>query len=377
MEVVSFVIFMGKTSVVWDCLAALTSATPRNQQHTDLRPGRQPLPWPPHAVSRHFSFEEIDNGQPCIMISVTTTKPPPLVSIVIPTYARPERLRECLAALARQTMPADTFEIVVVDDGSPQPVMPPADTIPAGPMIRIIRQPNAGPSAARNRGVAEARGKLIAFTDDDCLPTPAWLESLVTAHRQCPDALVGGITFNGLTDDVFATTSQMIIDLVYEHFNRDHEAAYFLTSNNMLCSLAAYSDLGGFDTSFARAGAEDRDFCDRWRASGRPLRLVPAATIEHRHAQTLRQFLGLHYRYGRGAYRYQAKRRERGSGSMAQDMNFHGTLVRRLPRHLQKHRGLFQKVQIISAIVLWQVANAAGFFHEAVIQRFAGRPAGK
>jgi hypothetical protein len=104
---------------------------------------------------------------------------------------------------------------------------------------------------------------------------------------------------------------------------------------------------------------------------------VPAATIEHRHAQTLRQFLGLHYRYGRGAYRYQAKRRERGSGTMAQDMNFHGTLLRRLPRHLRKHRGLFRKVQIISAIVLWQVANAAGFFHEAVVQRFAGRPAGK
>ena len=307
----------------------------------------------------------------------STTTIAPLVSIVIPTYARPERLRECLAALARQTMPADTFEIVVVDDGSPQPVVTPADTAAAGATIRIIRQSNTGPSVARNRGVAEARGELIALTDDDCLPAPAWLQLLVTAHRQCPDALVGGITFNGLTDDVFATTSQMIIDLVYEHFNRDHEAAYFLTSNNMLCSRAAYSDLGGFDTSFARAGAEDRDFCDRWRASDRPLRLVPAATIEHRHAQTLRQFLGLHYRYGRGAYRYQTKRRERGSGSMAQDMNFHGTLVRRLPRHLQKHRGLFRKVQIISAIVLWQVANAAGFFHEAVIQRFAGRPAGK
>ena len=92
---------------------------------------------------------------------------PPLVSIVIPTYARPERLRECLAALARQTMPADAFEIVVVDDGSPQPVVPPEATTPTGPTIRIIRQSNAGPSAARNRGVAEARGELIALTDDD------------------------------------------------------------------------------------------------------------------------------------------------------------------------------------------------------------------
>ena len=299
----------------------------------------------------------------------------PLVSIVIPTYARPERLRECLAALARQTLPADVFEIVVVDDGSPQPIVPPEATTPTGPTMRIIRQPNAGPSAARNRGVAEARGELIALTDDDCLPTPAWLESLVTAHRRSPDSLVGGITFNGLADELFATTSQMIIDLVYEHFNADESSAYFLTSNNMLCSRAAYSELGGFDTTFPRAGAEDRDFCDRWRASGRLLLLVPAATLEHRHAQNLKQFLGLHYRYGRGAYRYQAKRRQRGSGTMAQDMNFHGTLLRRLPRHLRKHRGLFRKVQITTAIVLWQVANAAGFFHEAAVQKFAGRPA--
>jgi GT2 family glycosyltransferase len=312
-----------------------------------------------------------------MMAVIFATMTPPVASVVIPTYARPERLRECLAALARQTMAADTFEIVVVDDGSPQPVVPPADTLPAGPTIRIIRQKNAGPSEARNRGAAEARGELVAFTDDDCLPLPSWLDSLVTAHRQCPDALVGGITFNGLTDDVFAATSQMIVDLVYEHFNADASFAYFLTSNNMLCSRAAYSDLGGFDTAFERAGAEDRDFCARWRASGRPLRLVPTAMLEHRHAQSLKQFLELHYRYGRGAYRYHAKRRERGSGTGRQDVNFHGTLVRRLPRHLQQHRGLFRKVQITTAIVLWQVANAVGFFHEAAVQRFAGRPAAK
>lgn len=300
----------------------------------------------------------------------------PLVSVVIPTYARPERLRDCLAALARQTMPADTFEIVVVDDGSPHTVAPLADTALNGPAIRIIRQQNAGPAAARNRGVQEARGQLIALTDDDCLPTPTWLESLVATHRQCPDALVGGITFNGLVDDLFATTSQMIIDLVYEHFNHDGDAAYFLTSNNMLCSRDAYSELGGFDTSFSRAGAEDRDFCDRWRASGRPLRLVSAATIEHRHAQNLKQFLGLHYRYGRGAYVYQAKRRLRGSGTMQEDMSFHRGLIWVLPQHLRRHRGLGRKVQIASAIALWQVANAAGFFREAAAQRFAGRRAG-
>lgn len=293
----------------------------------------------------------------------------PLISIVIPTYARPERLRDCLAALARQTMPADEFEVIVVDDGSPEAVVPPTAISPAGPTIRIIRQPNAGPSAARNRGVQEARGELVALTDDDCRPTPTWLESLIAAHRQCTDALVGGIAFNGLPNDLFATTSQMIIDLVYDHFNRDHAAAYFLTSNNILCSRVAYSELGGFDTTFSRAGAEDRDFCDRWRTSGRPLRLVPEATLEHRHTQNLRQFVELHYRYGRGAYIYQEKRRRRGTGTMQADMHFHRSLIRQLPRHLRQHRGLARKAQITAAIVLWQGANAAGFFREAAVRR--------
>lgn len=303
------------------------------------------------------------------MVGDTTQMTTPLVTIVIPTFARPEQLRDCLGALARQSMPADAFEVVVVDDGSPQPVVPPAATVPAGPVIRLIRLQNGGPSAARNRGVQEARGELIALTDDDCLPTPTWLESLVNAHRQCPEALVGGMTFNGLTDDLFATTSQMIIDLVYDHFNAEETSAYFLTSNNILCSRAAFSEIGGFDAAFARAGAEDRDFCDRWRAGGRPLHLVPTATIEHRHAQTLKQFLRLHYRYGRGAYLYQAKRRRRGSGSMRDDIGFHRSLIRLLPRHLRRHRGIGKKARIASAILLWQVANAVGFFREAAARR--------
>ena len=74
----------------------------------------------------------------------------PLVSVVIPTYARPERLRNCLAALARQTMPAEAFEVVVVDDGSPQPILLAENTASAGPVVHVIRQQNAGPAAGEN-----------------------------------------------------------------------------------------------------------------------------------------------------------------------------------------------------------------------------------
>ena len=295
-----------------------------------------------------------------------------VVSVVIPTYARPKQLRACLGALTRQTLPPSTFEVIVVDDGSPEPL----DTIVAefapSLQVRLFRQENAGPSAARNVGARQASAPLLAFTDDDCLPGPEWLENLLRGERETPGALVGGSTVNGLADDLFATTSQFIIDLVYEHFNADPLAAYFFASNNMLCRRDRLLELGGFDGLYHRAGAEDRDFCDRWRAAG--LRLVwrRDATIEHRHAQSLREFCGLHFRYGRGAHVYQSKRRERGTGTMHADMGFHLTLPGRVWKKLGRPWGVWNSIRIGAALVLWQVVNAAGFAAEALTPRTHG-----
>ncbi|MBX9627328.1 MAG: glycosyltransferase [Gemmataceae bacterium] len=76
----------------------------------------------------------------------------PRVSVVVPTYRRPELLARCRAALAAQRLPADQFEVIVVED--------------------VLAD---GPATARNRGWRAARGTVIAFTDDDTIPDPAWL----------------------------------------------------------------------------------------------------------------------------------------------------------------------------------------------------------
>jgi GT2 family glycosyltransferase len=288
-----------------------------------------------------------------------------VASIVVPTYGRPRQLSDCLEALAGQTF-CEPWEVVVVDDGSPEPIGGVADAFAGRLALRTIRQENAGPAAARNQGVHEARGEFIAFTDDDCLPEPGWLGQLVEAARERPGTLVGGTTVNGLTRELFASTSQMIIDLVYEHFNADPDDAYFLTSNNMLCTRERFLALGGFDTGFARAGAEDRDFCDRWRTAGWRIAWHPAARIEHRHSQTLRKFLDLHYRYGRGAYRYQAARRERHSGTMREDLGFHASLARRVWRRLPEGKNPVLAAGVVAALGIWQVANAVGFVVEGL-----------
>jgi GT2 family glycosyltransferase len=288
----------------------------------------------------------------------------PHVTVIIPTYGRPKALNECLRALERQTYEGP-WELIIVDDGSPTPVSINTTSLPS---FMVIRQNNAGPSAARNRGVEAASGVWVAFTDDDCLPEPDWLATMMEAAAQHPQALVGGTTVNGLVNDVYASTSQMIVDLVYEHFNANSNEAYFFASNNILCRRSQFLMLAGFDEDF-NVASEDRDLCDRWRMQGWPMVWKREARIEHRHGQSLSKFIHLHFRYGRGAYRYQLIRKQRGSGSMKEDMGFHQLLPKRVWRRCQKIRNPVKRFQTIANLIIWQAVNIIGFASEAAAHR--------
>jgi len=294
----------------------------------------------------------------------------PIASVVIPAHNRPQALEYGLDALAAQTMPSGSFEVIVVDDGSNPAIFLEPARWASKFALKLIHQQNTGPAGARNRGAAEARGEFLAFTDDDCLPTPTWLEKLVATLRDNPDALLGGLTFNGLREDLFAESSQLILEIVYEHFNRDPANAYFFASNNMACSKQGFRDLGGFDEDFPKAAAEDRDFCDRWRMKNRPIIWQKEATVEHRHRQGLVDFVRVYFRYGQGAFLYQAKRKQRASGTMAEDFGFHQSILGRLLPKLSRY-SMKDMFWVLPNLCLWQIANAVGFFHEALRCKYA------
>lgn len=224
----------------------------------------------------------------------------PFFSVIVPTYARPAELQECLLGLARLDYPAERFEVVVVDDGSPEASAAIAAKVEDQLNVRLLTQEHRGPGAARNLGARHAAGRYLAFLDDDCVPDAGWLRGLEAQFALTPYALVGGRIENGLPRNPYSTTTQLITSYAYAYYDRVARAERFFTTNNFALAARLFEQMGGFDTSIPAATAEDKEFCDRWRRSGRPLIYAPGALVQHRHRLDFRSFLRQHYNYGRG-----------------------------------------------------------------------------
>ena len=284
----------------------------------------------------------------------------PFFSIIIPTYNRPERLKNCLNAIAKIDYPQDRFEVIVVDDGSKTPLDEVVAPLQNLILIKLIYQANAGPAAARNRGGKEAQGEFLAFTDDDCQPLPDWLTQFAASLATAPRAMIGGRTINALTDNLFSTASQKLIDYLYEYYNPAKGKKAFFASNNIAMSKSGFDSLGGFDVSFPLAAAEDRDFCNRWEANY-PMVYNPQAQINHYHHLSLNSFWKQHFGYGRGAFCFHQLRSQRAAKEMEiEPLSFYfDLLIYPFSQATEQ-----PKVVISGLFFLSQVANVAGFFSE-------------
>lgn len=125
---------------------------------------------------------------------------PLLASVIIPAYNRASYLLLCLEALAAQTADHSTFEIIIVDNNSTD------DTpdvslkfVQSHPTLRVryVCETAQGLSYARNRGIAEARGEIVCFLDDDAVPSPGWLEALTEGFADPTVGCAGGLAILG------------------------------------------------------------------------------------------------------------------------------------------------------------------------------------
>lgn len=176
------------------------------------------------------------------------------ISVVVPTFKRPHMLNRCLTALYEQDFPSDEYEIIVVDDSeqgeAKQTVewwQQRSDHQNLAKITYVQVKRNNGPAAARNFGWRHAQGSIIAFTDDDCVPTPSWLSSGITAFDEHLSALYGKIVMPlppNPTD--------------YELDASRLQYAGFVTANCFVRREALEAQ-GGFDENFTAAWREDSD----------------------------------------------------------------------------------------------------------------------
>ena len=202
----------------------------------------------------------------------------PVVSVVIPTFHRLALLQRCLDGLLAQDFDLRRCEVIVVDDGHDDAVRNRIDALGStcrnGPVIRYLR-PHAGrgPAVARNCGWRAARAALIAFTDDDTLPQPAWLSEGVAAMAEHTDwsALCGRIDVPRLHPGRPTDHELMTIGL---------ESAQFATANAFV-RRDALAHIGGFDESFTRAWREDSDLQFRLMDRVGPVGECKGAVVLH------------------------------------------------------------------------------------------------
>lgn len=200
----------------------------------------------------------------------------PHVSVVVPTYKRPDLLERCLGALTSQEFDPRAFEVVIADDAaSPETEQQvcgwAARAGDCGHTIRYVpvRGANHGPAAARNAGWRHARGEIIAFTDDDCIPDRCWLAYGVGAFSAHTDGVMGKLVVpqpDNPTD--------------YERNAAGLEGSEFITAN-CFYRRRVLEEIGGFEESYTMAWREDTDFWLTLLERGDNLTVESRALVTH------------------------------------------------------------------------------------------------
>ena len=196
--------------------------------------------------------------------------PKPLISVVVPTRHRNDLLGRCLERLSpgRQTIGVGEYEVVVTDDGSSGT----AETLirEQFPWAKWVRGPCSGPAANRNHGASFARGTWLAFTDDDCLPDPVWLQAYADAITAEPTARV----FEGRT---YVDRPRRSL----AEFSPVNETGGVLWSCNFLIATKTFREVDGFDVRFRHAAMEDVDLYHRLRSHDHRISFVRNAAVCH------------------------------------------------------------------------------------------------
>lgn len=292
------------------------------------------------AADRAGARDVATAGRPCQAVRRRALQQPPPISVIVATHDRPEQLRPCLHSLLRQDYPE--FEIIVVDNA---PADDAAEALVRGAFrgrVRYIREPVAGLGRSHNRGLALARGSVVAFTDDDTLVDPGWLSALAEMFGQ--DPRIGCVT--GLIVPAELETAAQTVLERQGGFAKGYTprvwslsdppadplfpftAGHFGSGANMAFRTDVLRSLGGFDAATGAGtpahGGDDLLAFFEVLTAGHALAYQPGAIVWHRHRRTQDAVEAQAFGYGAGLTAYL-------TGAVMNDPRRLPALLRRLP----------------------------------------------
>jgi GT2 family glycosyltransferase len=250
----------------------------------------------------------------------------PLVTVVVATRDRPQRLARCLEALAEVTYAP--FEVLVVDNApsTRETLAVVRQRSGVDARVRYVRELRAGVSCARNRGLGEARGELVAFTDDDVVVDPGWLDGVVRGFARSPSvACVTGLVPSARLDNAEQRYFDQRVSWAVSCTPRRYDphgdpqasplypyaAGQFGTGANFAFRTAVLRSLGGFDEALGAGapagGGEDLDVFVRTILAGHAIAYEPAAIVWHHHRDELGQLRRQLFSYGVGLAAFATK----------------------------------------------------------------------
>jgi GT2 family glycosyltransferase len=207
-----------------------------------------------------------------------------IASIVIPTFNRRDAVLETLRRLLVQDFPTEGWEALVIDDGSTDGTEAAVRELASGTPIQYLRQANAGPAAARNRGAQDASGRYLIFIDNDILVERDFIRSHVAALESNPGCWVLGRVTH--PEQLRKTPFGRYRNALWEAF---HEAQPVdearetagISAANLALPKSDFFRFGGFDADFTIASSEDWELGFRARLGGVRVLYYPEISVVH------------------------------------------------------------------------------------------------
>lgn len=223
------------------------------------------------------------------------------VSVIVPCYNAEETLARCLAALGKQDFSG--YEVIIVDNGSTdQSVAIVKQWQEDGIMpLKLVHEKTRGAAAARNRGVAEARGSWLAFTDSDCEPDQSWLSFGFDLIKQQKPVAMAGPAWGTMEGDSSAKLMGLLSLSVGmdEHWvaQGGPEGGRGFASANLWLKKTLFEALSGFDVNLDRSG-EDVDLCNRLYLLHERILYHPKLGVRHIHQSGIKNMFQKMVSYG-------------------------------------------------------------------------------